>query len=50
MRINLDLITLSQDDRKIYTYKIINTLNGNDITKYCSNLKLDNGTTIINLT
>ena len=48
--LNLNLITLSQDDRKIYTYKIINTLNGNDITKYCSNLKLDNGTTIINLT
>lgn len=48
--LNLDLITLSQDDRKIYTYKILNTLNGNDITKYCSNLKLDNGTAIINLT
>ena len=48
--LNLDIITLSQDDRKIYTYKIINTLNGNDITKYCSNLKLDNGTAIINLT
>ncbi len=48
--LNLDLITLSQKERKIYTYKIINTLNGNDITKYCSNLKLDNGTAIINLT
>lgn len=48
--LNLDLITLSQNDRKIYTYKILNTLNGNDITKYCSNLKLDNGTAIINLT
>lgn len=47
--LNLDLITLSQDDRKIYTYKILNTLNGNDITKYCSNLKLDNGTAIIPL-
>lgn len=48
--LNLDLITLSQDNRKIYTYKILNTLNCNDITKYCSNLKLDNGTAIINLT
>ena len=47
--LNLDLITLSQKERKIYTYKIINTLNGNDITKYCSNLKLDNGTAIIPL-
>ena len=47
--LNLDLITLIQKERKIYTYKIINTLNGNDITKYCSNLKLDNGTAIIPL-